>query len=358
MKKVGREVLLLEAKDGIARIGEGSFIKLNNGTILFGFTCFTAGNEDEDCAEICFITSSDKGETWSQKQVLFTKSCDAINIMSLSFLRLNSGDIGAFYIEKNSDGTDKILFTVSNDEAKSWSTPINCIDGICAPDYYVINNDRPLKLKSGRILLPIARHTIYTKADFAPGEICFVYSDDEGKTWSKTGTELKCPFPNDPNGFQEPGLYETENGKILCYIRTGLGFQFQCFSEDSGETWSQPEPNTFFSSPCSPMSIKDAGDLTVAIFNPVPEHVLREDEEEFWGRTPYTIAISTDKGKTFTREKLYFLEDDLNNGYCYPAVFDGGDYMLIAYYHSNNTPCCLNSTKITKIAYSEFKQKN
>ena len=184
--------------------------------------------------------------------------------------------------------------------------------------------------------------------------MAFFFSDDDGKTWNKTSTELKCPFKNDPNGFQEPGLFEMDDGTIWCYIRTGLGFQFQSFSQDNGETWSTPEPDIFFSSPCSPMHVKNFKDLTLAVFNPVPEHILRDDEKEFWGRTPYTLAVSKDNGKTFTQENLFYIEDDLHNGYCYPAILEDEDFILIAYYHSNNTDCCLNSTKIIKIMYEEL----
>lgn len=102
------------------------------------------------------------------------------------------------------------------------------------------------------------------------------------------------------------------------------------------------------------MLVKKCGGLTLAIFNPVPEHILREDDEEFWGRTPYTLAVSRDDGKTFSREQLYFIEDDLNNGYCYPAVIECENHFLAAYYHSDNSDICLNATKIIKVQYSEL----
>ena len=101
------------------------------------------------------------------------------------------------------------------------------------------------------------------------------------------------------------------------------------------------------------MLVKDCGPYTVAVFNPVPEHVLRPDSEP-WGRTPFVIAVSTDRGATFNKEKIFYLEDDLNNGYCYPAIFEGDNYFLVAYYHSNNTDVCLNSTKILKVMYDEI----
>ena len=221
-------------------------------------------------------------------------------------------------------------------------------------DYFVLNNDRVLKLQNGRILFAVAKHTVLnTDKDFEPGEIHFFISDDDGKSFRKTSQVFKCPFPQNPDGYEEPGLFQYEDDKIWCYIRTGLGFQYECFSTDNGETFTLPQPNMFFSSACSPMLVKNCGENTVAIFNPVPEHILRDDSEP-WGRTPYVMALSKDNGKTFTRENLYYIEDDLNNGYCYPAIYEGEDYMLVAYYHSNNTDICLNSTKIIKIYYSEI----
>jgi hypothetical protein len=222
-------------------------------------------------------------------------------------------------------------------------------------DYFVLNNDRVIKLKNGRILFSVAKHTVLdTDKDFEPGEIHFFISDDDGNSFRKTSQVFKCPFPQNPDGYEEPGLFQFEDGKIWCYIRTSLGFQYECFSEDNGETFTLPEPNLFFSSACSPMLVKDCGENTVAIFNPVPEHILRKESEP-WGRTPYVMAVSKDNGKTFTKENLYYIEDDLDNGYCYPAIYAGKDYMLLAYYHSNNTEICLNSTKIIKINYSEIE---
>lgn len=355
MKKLGKEVLLLKTSDTNPRNGEGSFIKLSNGSILFGFTEFIGSTrEDEENARISAVVSENNGETWSERFILFEKPAGSVNIMSLSFLRMKNGDIGAFYIIKNQDGTDRIVFRRSSDDCKTWTEPVNCTDCLEIQDYYVINNDRVIMLENGRIILPLARHTIHGGyEDFAPGLICFIISDDDGKTWYKTEAELPCPFANNIDGYEEPGLYVLPDGKIWCYIRTDIGFQFESFSADNGLTWSFPEPNMFFSSACSPMLVKDCEKYTVAVFNPIPEHSLRKESEP-WGRTPYVIAVSEDRGLTFKKEKMFYLEDDLNNGYCYPAIYEGDDYFLVAYYHSYGTDNCLNYCKLKKIYYKEI----
>lgn len=355
MKKIGREVLFLSTGDGNPRNGEGSFIRLQDGAILFGYTEYIGTSWDDHAdARISAVISRDEGETWGEKHVIVEKPANSKNVMSLSFLRMGNGDIGAFYIFKNLDGTDNNYLIRSSDEGKTWSEPINCMGDYQNTDYYVLNNDRVLRLQSGRILYAVSRHGLCKDSGkLAPGALNFFYSDDDGYAWHKTPQELAMPFPTDRIGYQEPGLYQYEDGKLWCYIRTGLGCQFQCFSEDDGLTWSVPGPNYFFSSPTAPMLVKDAGDYTVAIFNPEPNYNGRPAHEP-WGRTPYVCAVSDDRGKTFTKERMFFIEDDRHNGYCYPAIIDGADYFLLAYYHSNHTGVCLNSCKIVKILHSEL----
>lgn len=75
MKKIGRQVHFIGTSDGNPRNGEGAFIRLKDGTIMFGYSEFS-GNlsyDDDAQAKICVITSSDGGETWKNKKTLFTK---------------------------------------------------------------------------------------------------------------------------------------------------------------------------------------------------------------------------------------------------------------------------------------------
>ena len=183
MKKVGRQVHFIPTGKNNPRNGEGSFIRLKNNSILFAYTEFTGDDSknDDAKADIYALLSTDNGETWGSKRILFRRPEDALNIMNVSFLRMKNGDIGVFFIIKIADGTDRIVFSRSEDEGESWSAPTNCLDCVDRQDYYVMNNDRAVMLKNGRILLPLARHTIYTDSDeFQPGVLYFVYSDDDG----------------------------------------------------------------------------------------------------------------------------------------------------------------------------------
>jgi hypothetical protein len=100
--------------------------------------------------------------------------------------------------------------------------------------------------------------------------------------------------------------------------------------------------------------VKDAGRCTLAVFNPIPRYTTRPESEP-WGRTPLVCAVSHDRGKTFSKEGIYAIEEDLSNGYCYPALLEGPNCFLLAYYHSNGTGICLNSCKIVKVSLDELQ---
>ena len=110
------------------------------------------------------------------------------------------------------------------------------------------------------------------------------------------------------------------------------------------------------------MMMKNIGDMVAAVYNPEPFHIVNEKPEIylkekvglFYDRTPLAISVSDDGGRSFDR--TYLLEDDPYSIYSYPAIFDGGDYILVSYYHSNRTDNFFNSMKTVKISKRELRQ--
>ena len=356
MKKIGREVLFLKGEGNNPRNGEGAFLRLKDGGILYAFTEYDGNDwEDDASADIAGIYSYDEGETWGGRRILLHRDGGAANYMSVSLLRMQNGDLGMLYLRKDADTGSCVPYLVrSEDEGESWGVPVRLADD---EGYYVVNNDRIVRLISGRLLVPVARHQIKIKfKSFGKGELNFFASDDDGKTWRLLLKEYIHILneENSKTGLQEPGVWQFADGKIMAWSRTGFGSQFINYSEDDGESWTTPYPSEYFKSPVSPMQIKQAGQYTLAIWNPIPESVGRE-ERGTWGRTPLVCAVSVDGGNTFS--KVFFLEDDPENGYCYPAIFAADEYFLVAYYHSNNTGICLNSAKIVKVMYGELEQE-
>ena len=59
------------------RNGEGDFITLNSGTILFAYTQFYGGSRDHSQARIVTIESRDRGLTWSKKPRVLVENIGA-----------------------------------------------------------------------------------------------------------------------------------------------------------------------------------------------------------------------------------------------------------------------------------------
>ncbi len=316
----GKKVVLrLEPSPGNPRNSEGDFIHLRDGRILFVYSHFYGGSGDASHAYLAGRFSRDGGKTWTSRDTLVLPNEAKQNVMSVSLLRLKNGKIALFYLRKNSLTDCLPVVRFSSDEARSWSPPIVCVS---RPGYYVLNNDRAVQLKDGRILLPLALHNTPEANHFFNGRLKCAISDDEGRTWH-LGAEVPNP---DSVTTEEPGLVQLKDGRLLLFCRTDRGSQYISFSSDSGETWSPLQPSTI-RSPRSPASIEripSTGDLLLIwndTFNPqIPGA---------GNRTPLNLAISKDEGKSW--EKVKTLEADSKGWYCYTAIDFADSSILLAY---------------------------
>ena len=237
---------------------------------------------------------------------------------------------------------------------QTWSAPVDCTAPL-GKSYYVLNNDRVVRTVSGRLIMPLGNHALGGEKP-APGTIRFSFSDDDDRTWQGCAQELVPPVFYQNKGYEEPGLFELDDGTVWCYIRTPFCCQFESFSIDGGENWTEPRPNPFFSSPRSPMLVKKLGGKVLAVFNPVPNYTTRvtADSGSIRGRTPMVLAVSDD-GKTWDEAHVFAIEDGPEDGYCYPAMLETKDGILVAYYHSGGSKHCLHCSRITKILFSELQ---
>ena len=314
--------VVLELSPGMdnPRNSEGAFLPLRDGRIMYVYSRYYGESKsDHATADLAARYSSDMGATWTDKDEIVVKNHGGMNVMSVSLLRLQSGEIALFYLLKNSTSDCRPLMRRSFDEGKTWSDPVCCI-----PDsvgYYVLNNDRVIQLKNGRILFAVSQHSFPDGKFDNKGVVTTYSSDDNGVTWRRGMSVLKIVSPSGRQyAAQEPGVVELRDGGILLWIRTNAGCQFMSRSVDRGETWSTPKPS-WLRSPCSPATIKrlpTTGDLLV-VWN---DHEGRFDLKKSGGldgrRTPLAAAISHDDGETW--EGLRRLEDDPKGHFCYIAV--------------------------------------
>ena len=337
-RKARQIVLKLDPGNDNPRNSEGDFIKLNDGRILFVYSHYTGSNAgDHAPAYLAGRFSDDGGKRWSSDDQKILENEGGMNVMSVSLLRMQNGEIAMFYLRKNST-TDCIpMVRFSKDEAVTWSPPISCIGDKAG--YFVLNNSRVIQLKNGRILLTVHLYKTPEGSLLSKGSLWSYYSDDNGRTW-KSGVEVANP---DKYLTQEPGVVELKNGDIQMYIRSDIGFLCASISKDQGVTWG-PVVKSDIKSPVAPASVKripSTGDLLMVWNN------NDGDDPAIKGkRTPLTIAISKDEGKIWGYIKNIEINPD--GWYCYTAICFCGKDVLLGYCAGDRTKG--NGLSVTQIA--------
>ena len=108
------------------RNSESDMIELRDGRLLLGWTEFYAGNgSDDGAARIVGRVSADGGRTWGDKYTL-VENDGKCNVMEVNFVRLKSGSIALFHLQKNVEVGDtrtpdcRIMLRTSQDEGRTF----------------------------------------------------------------------------------------------------------------------------------------------------------------------------------------------------------------------------------------------
>lgn len=364
-EELGKVILELppDWPNGNPRNSEGAFLQLANGEIIFIYSKFK-GNDAADHAtsDLVLLRSLDGGETFGEAQTIVTcEGENGVNVMSLSLLKMNNGEIGLFYLVRTTYTLAQMFLRRSADGGRTWGERV-----LCTPyeSFFVVNNDRVTRLASGRILIPAARHE-YGWLDSADSgkiysdgrsEVVFFYSDDDGVTWQQAADKCSIPYHSyNGAGLQEPGVLELSAGILWGWARTELGRQYEMFSLDNGEHWTACQPSRF-TAPNSPLCMKrDASGRIYAIWNPIPNYNGRPQPEYFTGgRTPFVLAVSDDNGRNFTDPVVF--EDDERSGFCYCAIYFTEDKLLLAYCAGGEEErSCLIKTRLRSVPRKQLE---
>lgn len=331
-------VLELNPSANNPRNSEGSMIELRDGRLMFTYSHFYGGSRDDAPAYIAALFSEDRGKTWQDEVVLVPNAWK--NVMSVSLLRFQSGELGLFYLERHSLTDMRIVLRKSFDEGSTWSEPVYCMT---EAGYYVVNNDRVIQLDCGKLIVPAALHARPGEAWSPAGVVYCFYSDDGGKTWEKSQA---VESPNQDLWFQEPGVVPLPDGKLMLWTRTNQGAQYLAFSSDGGRTWTEPEPSAL-SSPRSPASIKKIPrtDEYLCIYNDHSGRFPFVPEK----RTPLVAARSKD-GINWYGHKL--LEADPDGWYCYTSITFIDDNVFLGYCAGESQVGGLNRLRLKMIPLS------
>ena len=236
--------------------------------------------------------SADGGRTWKEqgRMKMEWNLTGLISDGGTSFLRLPDGRIAVVFNRHvkglHGGGTPVIAFSADN--GQTWSAAKVLIAN---DDAFYVMNDRLIQLRSGRLVLPVARKVGKTEGDRDEG--LAMLSDDAGATWRLSRGTASIDAPR---GMAEPCVAELSDGRVLMMARTGLGFHHVSLSADGGETWSKPETTTLESA-CSSLTLKTLPDGRLIVFY---NHATPIKPGAFFPRTPLCYAVSGDSGKTWS----------------------------------------------------------
>ncbi|MBC7915281.1 MAG: exo-alpha-sialidase [Pyrinomonadaceae bacterium] len=307
--KVINTNLIFEPNKEFGSYSFGDLLKLDDKKLL----CITNRYhvlDDFGYAEFAAKISDDKGMTWNNEE-LFKSNTSGLNILSPNLLRIDSNHVIFIYAHKINNRLIDIYMQTSLDNAVTFddAKKINTIQG-----YQAFNNSRIIRLKSGRIILPVS---IFEESSDLYKIFCY-YSDDLGKTW-QTSSLLSSDV-----SLMEPGVVELPNGELLMVIRTKQGTLYFSKSNDKGKSWK----TLYYSklvSPDSPGTVLNFKDKLVIFWNDtnyVPN--------EYRNRTPLNMAISEDNGVTWNM--LGKIEANEAYHYSYLSAFSDEEDMYLTYY--------------------------
>jgi hypothetical protein len=335
--------LRITPRPGNGRNSEGDFILLKDGRLMLVYSKFI-GTGDHAAADLAARYSSDAGNTWTHDDLpVVTRQEGEANLMSVSLLRLQDGRIGLFYAQKYASPSDakypfldRLLMRTSDDEGRTWSRSAD-ISPTNQPGYRVLNNDRVIQLKTGRLVVPVAVHYLPGSPGWRDSAQIHCYlSDDSGHTWRASATTVESELL-----AQEPGVVELKDGRLMLFCRS-RDCQLVSHSSDDGETWSELKRSNISQPTTSPASIERipaTGDLLL-IWNNGDDTLAKRQPA---GRRPFTAAISSDEGVSW--HHIRNIGADPEGWYCYTAIEFVDGHVLLAHCEYPR----LNSLQITRL---------
>ena len=302
-----------------ARNGEASLIELRDGSLLLMYGAHQKSG-DWDRGEIRQIRSRDGGKTWSNPETVFSDA--KRSLFQISFARLANGDLGLTHTSL-ANGRDAFkVFRRSTDEGKTWSEPMMISDD--SHEYTTGPWDKLYVLASGRVIALLhCNLNPDAKKQGGPLGVYTVYSDDHGKSWSRSPSNDVLHVPDNPLkkhewGFWEPALVEHAPAKLLMLGRTTTGWLWESRSEDNGTTWSQPVQSTVPNPVAPPVLTRVPGsDMLVLIHNP---DVKLSDSWHGGERLALAFRTSRDGGKTWSETTDIYRSPNNQLWVDYPAV--------------------------------------
>lgn len=321
----------------------GDIAQLKDGSLLL---VYAAPPESPNHGGIVGRRSADGGRTWDQ-EFLVQANAAKIETIAANLERLATGELLLGYLLINNyQGANHRLYDGhyyvrrSSDDGRSWSHPI-CVT--IYPGFHNVNPDRIFQLRSGRIIVP----TEWSKA-VGGGEaghmVSLCYYSDDGHIWLRGQNYVDVGSTT-----EEPSVVELSDDRLLMVFRNKLGYVGRAYSEDKGDTWSDPKLLDLTSSlaPQKITRIPGTGHLLLLWCNNSNAPAMSRGKKlplvkvaqlklslgEL--RSPLTAAVSRDQGRTWEHVRNIAQDSPGSYGdYGYPGLtwIEGGTVAVVNYH--------------------------
>lgn len=344
--KVGYKYILLANKNSSYNYAYPEITVLGQNNLMMVAKSSAANIEDFTQADLIKMVSKDDGKTWQEEGYTSTKFPNAINSSMPSIVRISKSKLVLIYFVKYSNKRIDLMIEESLDNGVTWSDP----KIIYKEDqgYQIINNSRAV-FHNGRIILPVCIPVDGNMSNYLKEQgslmVFNYYSDDEGKTWTKSRV-----IRNEKRDLLEPGIVAVGENELLMNIRTDVGKVLFVRSENNGSTWHFEESN--FHSPSSPQTIKriPKTDTLLMVWNDNVKNV----NVHGGNRSPLSLAISTNRG--YNWHKIYEIEpfNGFSKDHGYVAIEFDDEFVFIAYNERRNDNTSF-AIKLARFKRSDLK---